>query len=353
MTTLPKVFFPYSSPNKILLNKFVSAFQRHFTCNPLHDQIAADGLPTEVCLRWATECNIAIILLTPDVVINEDKFVRKYELPVLRKRYDNNELLTLHSVIFEACEVNELPAHYQTWLFQAYWGEYSKSMGPGAIHKKDKPISFESLHDDDINEYMKVLAKSVKTSYKAMLSKKKTKTNNIDKVTEKEEAENSKHDSNLDLLISQMIEKMQPLTQSMENSLRKVTNNEVWYELEITKPIYPNKPHSYIFCRKIIPICITCKEDYKNAEKREIAIQKLLTIVKLLKSCFEDPKNNLNSEIENFYDFLSVTYDQSSSRKFGVMNSVDNKLLKSLGLIIEKLELIKKDAFFFYESLTN
>ena len=354
MSTKLKVFFPYSSPNKPLLLRFVNAFCRYFQCEPLHDQTDdAEGLPPDVCLKWANECDIAVILLTPDVVTNEDKFVRKFELPRLRERYsEEHTALTLHSVMLEDCTASKLPEHYQTWLFQAYWVDFPKSIS-AANQKKHEYISFENLHDDEINMFMKKLAGSVEKSYKSMLERKTRKNNCINQVTEKEEVTNSKQDLNNDLLISQMIEKMLPLTRSMEDALRKASNDGIWLKLALEKPTISLKPYSYIFCQKIIPLCLQCKENYKSTLTKKEAIESLNNIMTVLSTCFDDPKNNLNSEIEGLYDFLEITHSQSSLGGLGILTAVDGKLIESLTSIVSKLEVIKQDAFHFNGSSTN
>ena len=160
MTTADKfkVFFPYSSENKDLLKSFVKSLNRQYPCDLLHDQKEGiSGNPKKNCEQWATECDIAIILLTPDVVMDVNKFINTVELPIVFDRYKRGEQVEIISVIFEPCDYTLLPEKYQSWLFQTQWGQYPKSMG-NVTSRKNEIIAFENLEDSDVNLYMQKLA---------------------------------------------------------------------------------------------------------------------------------------------------------------------------------------------------
>jgi hypothetical protein len=345
-----KVFFPYSSPKKTLLKTFVDEFCRHFPCEPTHDLIDVGGIPEDVCKKWANECDIAIILLTPDLVHNEEKFVRKIEIPILLDRLRSRDNLTLHSVLFEECETNALPDGLKIWLFQQRWGDYPKSMSV-AVQKRNEYISFEEVHDNEITRFMRNLANAVRNH-------KNNESTNIPSISRDltlniEETNNSNQNLNLNSQIFQMIEKMQALTKSMEEALRHTSNKELWTLLEIDQPTFTLAPYSYVFCSKFIPICLECKENYEIDLNRQQAKLRLSKIISTFRRSFKDVDNSVSFEMEKMQEFLEITYSQSNSKSGNILTSVDDKLLLSLDKLILHLESIKEDAFRFFKPSSN
>lgn len=345
-----KVFFPYSSPKKTLLKQFAEAFCRQFPCEAVHDQMDIGGIPDEVCKRWANECDVAIILLTPDLVHDENKYVRRVEIPILLKRVNDKDNLTLHSVLFEECETGELPDEFRTWLFQAYWADYPKSMS-ASIQMKNQYIPFENVDESEINRFMKNLTNAVR-NYRANLLKN---TPSINKVvtTLIEETDNSNQNLNLDLEIVQMIDRMQPLTKILENTLRSSSSKELWTLVSITPPTITTTPYAYIFCNKLIPICLGCTEDYKDETTRELTKAKLQKITSIFTRHLLSSENSLYLDAKNISSLLRTTYAQSESHDLSVLTMADKSLLLNLDKMINNLEAIKADAFCSFDSSSN
>jgi hypothetical protein len=344
MSSIPKVFFPYSSTNKQLFNELMTVFKEHFKANILNDQQATEGLIDDNCLKWAETCDIAILLLGPRLITYDDIYTRTKELPILIKRRKEEDGLVVLMVLFEDSDIDNLPSDLNIWLFQTHWGSYPQSIGKSEEHR-EKIIPFENVHSSEQNLYGKKLSKWLKTLRIKKLIESKDSKGNKNKIND-----NTNHNSRL----KKMLEKMTPLTQCFENELRNNKNRYIWSILDIQLPENILDSRAYYFLNSFIPMLLTLKTTLSDNHTRSSNFLKMAEYMAILNRILS---KEADCNIINCCKKLEVAIESDYSnaiRKGGnntlILVQTNLKIKKELDSIVSELEKIKLDASAFKDN---
>lgn len=327
-----KVFLCYAREDQALTDDFFNRFQ-HYNARDmdiLYDRKPTDENMHEVFHRYASECDVAVLLVNARFV-NPDNYANKYEVPVLKERRDDGELVLVGIRLSKVHDLEEWNEDGGVYFFSITNNDlpFTRNKNSQSQDFLKQFAAYSQVDDKDLDDYHDRLRKWIKDIIRKKFGDNPSKSPIDLRMTE-----------DTDRILNDM--NPTSLIYSLE---KKLSNNKAyWDEAGIAPPVARDS-YAFWYC--------LCQADYYEELQEQLCkltqddpIKKLTTVFeaiekrnavvrKLLDSeCADD--NQLSSHLSQVDDALVESMEKviSAPRK----NNVEAR-----SILIDALEQLKKE----------